>query len=208
MAYDVSDFKACMFNPLSKKIFDNNPNLKSIVPATVTTKGMLGEPTEQVVSMDEAELLMRYTILLFDPKSPLFSSEKDLLKRKEVAADLAKLNDDFLYRESVFNCNNPLVVTLAVGYLMHFAKNKYWAAICACEYTFWESITKLMEPINDKDSKTELESVDKKGKIKGEMDADINRLEDYYAKFFGDDTLLMEKAKPKLTPEGMAKMFK
>ena len=208
MAYLEKDFKGCIINPLQKNLLENNPKLKEIIPSVVYAKDDDGEMVEKIVSKNEAENILCYVIVLYDPKSPVIQAEKDLAKRKEVAASLANLKDNDEYLDSIFSCEHPLIVPLAAQYLMHFAKNKYWAAICACEYTFWESITKLMEPINGKDSKTELESVDKKGKIKNEMDSDILRLEQYYSKFFGDDGALEEKAKPKLTPEGMAKMFK
>ena len=208
MAYLEKDFKGCIVNPLQKNLVENNPKLKRIIPDVLYIKNEEGEIQELIVSKNEAENILRYIIVMYDPKSPVTRAEKDLMKRKELAATVSGLKDTDDYLEQIFSCSHPLIVPLAVSYLMDFVKSKEWAAICAFESTFWESIKKLMEPINGKDSKAELESVEKKSKIKNEVDADILRLEQYYLKFFGDDKALEEKAKPKLTPEGMAKMFK
>ena len=65
-----------------------------------------------------------------------------------------------------------------------------------------------MEPINGKDSKQELEAVQKKSAIKDELDKDIARLDKYYKAYFGDDEVLETRAKTKWTAEGMSKAIK
>ena len=198
MSYAAKDFAGCKINPFTKDILSKI----AIVP---DLKDALGEPIE--LSKTEKENLTKYAIMVYDPASPLVRKEKDLPARKERAADLAELKDDPEYRASIYSGKHPAMPIIITRYLIQFAKSKYWAAICAFETTFWESIFKLIEPISGKDSKQELESVEKKSKIKTEIDSDIKRLEDYYLKFFGDDTEIKDEAMKKFTPEMASKAF-
>jgi len=199
MSYKEKDFVRCVINPLQPNLLKNNPGLNELVPDLPDTEGM---GKQRSFDAKEIELLFRYAILLYDPNSLIVKSERDLAKRKIAAADLSGLTDKGEdYVQMVLNCEHPLVVSIAVGYLQHYAKSKEWAAICAFESTFWESIKKLMEPIVAKDTKAELESVEKKAKIKVEVDGDITRLEAFYKKFYGDDDVLEVKAKKRITPE-------
>lgn len=207
MGLTIEDFKGCVINPLQKDLLAKNPKLNALVPVIQVEVIDDDEPylTAREFSKKEIENIFRYIILVYDPQSTLGKIEKELSKRKEQAAILAGLNLDTV--EEIYSNSHPLVVPLTVGYLKYYAKSKEWAAICAFESTFWESITKLMEPISGKDSKAQLESVEKKAKIKAEVDNDIERLEKYHLKYFGGDEILTEKVRTKMTPEGMSKMF-
>lgn len=151
------------------------------------------------------EGICRYMIMVYDPKSPLVQNEKDLNYRKGVAAELSGLNtEDDELMISIYTCTHDFVAEIITKYLIRFAKSKEWAAIVVFEHCFWESVKKLMEPITGKDSKAELESVQKKSAIKDEIDKDIKRLEVYYKTFFGEDDDLEKKAKRRVSPEMIA----
>jgi len=161
---------------------------------------ILGPVNEEDGYLDN---LLRYIIMVYDPRSPLVVNEKDLGLRKQSAADLAGLSvmgDENV--EAVFTCQYNNISELIAGYLRRFAKSKEWAAICAFEFTFWESIKELMEPINGDNSKQILDSVQKKAAIKQEVDLDIKRLDMYYRQFFGQDEELIKKKRT--TPEMLA----
>lgn len=193
MKYKKDQFYACSFNPLVEGPIRNTyPDLNEIV-----------DPEWPID--DTLESLLRFVIMVYDPKSPLVKTETDLNHRKDVAFELAGIDDEDL-RMTIATHNHEFVPELIGRYLVRFAKSKEWAAICACEYCYWESIRKLMEPISAKDTKGELEAVQKKAAIKEEMDRDIARLDKYYEKFFGGDSELETKIRKNYTsPEKMLK---
>ena len=195
MSFKVSDFNSLQFNPLcSGKMLTEYPRLSEIVSPEWT---------------DEADLdkIIRYCILVYDPKSALVANEKDLNYRKGIAADISKLDvDNEEYIQSIYNLNHPITIEFTIRFLIRFVKSKEWAAICALEASFWESIRKVLEPITGKNSKEELDSVQKKSTIKQEIDLDIKRLDTYYKIFFGEDSELENKAKGRVTPESIAKL--
>lgn len=186
--YKKPDFNLCVFNPLcDEPVITVYPVIMEILSSVNEEDGYLDN-------------LLRYIIMVYDPRSPLIVNEKDLVLRKQSAADLSgltALGDEIV--EQVFSCSYNNISDLIAAYLRRFAKSKEWAAICAFEYTFWESIKELMEPINGDNSKQVLDSVAKKAAIKQEVDLDIKRLDMYYRQFFGQDEELIKKKRT--TPE-------
>lgn len=192
MKYTEQHFNGCAFNPKT------SADMLSVYPD-------LYEIIEEDWPRDNLDQLLRWVILVYDPKSPLIKLESDLNHRKDVAFDLARIDDDEL-RFAIAAHTHDFIAVLIARYLVRFTKSKEWAAICACEYCYWESIRKLMEPISARDTKGELEAVQKKAAIKEEMDRDITRLDKYYEKFFGGDTELEQKIRRNYTsPEKMLK---
>jgi len=194
MNYSEKSFSGCIFNPLVKgNIIEVYPRLNEIV----------------LPEWDRSELdsLIRYVILVYDPKSVLASTERDLNYRKSVAAELSgfDMNDED-YMADIYNCTHEFLPELIMKFLMRFIKSKEWAAIIIVESCFWESAKKLLEPISGKNSKEELEAVQKKSAIKDELDKDIARLDKYYKAFFGEDEELLMRAKTRVTPESIAKL--
>jgi len=192
--YSEKNFNGCAFNPLTKeKMIVTYPRLSEIIL-----------PEWQVPELDA---LLRYIICVYDPKSILVTTERDLNYRKGLAAELAGLdmNDD-VFMTSIYTCTHDFLAELIVRFLMRFVKSKEWAAIVIVENCFWESAKKLMEPISGKNSKEELEAVQKKSAIKDELDKGILRLEKYYKSFFGEDDDLQARAKTRVTPESIAKL--
>ncbi len=202
-SYSEKDFNACMFNPLvKKKMGDAFPRLYEIVAPEWVDENL--------------DAILRYVCLVYDPKSLLVTAERDLNYRKSVAAELARINmSEIAVNEageslvaSVFNCTHPYLADLIIRYLTRFVKTKEWIAIVVVESCFWESTKKLLEPISGKNSKEELEAVQKKAAIKDELDKDISRLEKYYKAFFGEDEQLEMVAKSKMSPESIARQPK
>ncbi len=194
MGYTQKDFAGCIFNPLAKnKMLDEYPRLRDIILP------------EWVVP--ELDGLLRYIICVYDPKSILATTERDLNYRKGMAAELAGLDmDDEQFINSVYSCSHSFLPDLIIRFLTRFIKSKEWAAIVIIENCFWESTRKLLEPITGKNSKEELEAVQKKGAIKDELDKDITRLDKYWKLFFGEDDDLEQRAKTRITPESVARL--
>jgi len=190
MNYQQKDFDFCQFNPLvSGKMLEAYPKLLEII-----------EPDWIDADVDA---LLRFIIMVYDPKSPLIANEKDINYRKGVAGELAGMDDPDIL-ETICTATHAYSSDLTIKYLMRFAKSKEWAAICAFESSFWESIKEVMKPISGKNSKEVLDSVQKKSAIKEEIEKDILRLDKLYRTFFGDDDDLQNRTKRRLTPELMA----
>lgn len=190
MNYKQTDFNNCQFNPL-------------VVTVLLDAYPKLGEIIDAEWYDDDLDGILRYMIMVYDPKSPLISYERDLNYRKDIAVQLAKLGDETL-AAAVINSTHKYSPALFIKYLMRFARSKEWAAICAFESSFWESIKEVIEPISGKNSKEKLESVQKKAAIKEEIEKDIKRLDALYRTFFGEDEELQLKSKRRLTPEMIA----
>lgn len=195
MAYKKTDFNACVFNPMTEgKMLVEYPRLCEII---------LPEWAHQA----DLDQIIRYVVLMYDSSSPLIREERDINYRKSIAANLVGFDlDDEGYMDSIYNFTHEYLVDFLVRFLTRFIKSKEFTAIIVIENCFWESTKKLLEPITGKDSKAQLESVQKKAAIKSEMDNDIARLEKYYSAFFGGDAGLEAKAKTRVTPESIAKL--
>lgn len=190
MTYKKQDFAACQFNPLvEQKIIEVYPKISEII---------LPEWSDGYTDQ-----ILRYIIMVYDPKSPLVNNERDLNYRKGIAAELAGLAEEEV-TESLFNATHAYCADLIVRYLIRFVRSKEWAAICAFESAFTESIKEVIEPISGKSSKERLDSVQKKAAVKEEIIKDIERLEKLYRSFFGEDDELQAKVKRRLTPEMIA----
>lgn len=194
--YTAKSFENLQFNPMvDGAIWKKYPVLLEIL-------------SPELVAKPDTDFLLRYIIMVYDPKSILVFSEKDLNYRKGIAAELAQLNvEDEQYIQDIYSFVNETVVDLVIRFLVRFIRSKEWAAICAFETKFWESIKKVIEPISGKNSKEELESVQKKAAISDEIDKDIKRLDNYYKEFFGNDAELEQAFKmQRYTPETAAKL--
>ena len=191
--FNKKAFNSCIFNPLSDEpMLEAYPRLHEII-----SPEWIDEP--------HFDNVLRYTVMIYDPATPLILAERDLYRRKSKAAELAGIdldNEEFLTH--LYNCDLHYLPDLSMRYLMRFAKSKEWAAICAFEFTFWESIKQLLDPIQGKGSKEVLDSVQKKSAIKAEIDLDIGRLDGLYRRFWGEDEQMFNKAKKRATPESMA----
>lgn len=192
--YTAKAFEACPFNPLAEgKMIDVYPVLKEIISPEWAYDPAL-------------DLIIRYTILVYDPKSPLVSGERDLNYRKGIAAEMAGW--DMEYQDqltSLYNCTYHMLVDFTVKYLMRFPRSREWAAIAAYEYKFWEAIKLIMQPIStDKSDREQLDAANKKDVLSESVDQGLLKIDQLYRTFFGEDEELQHKAKKRLTPELMA----
>lgn len=193
MIYSEKTFQQCAFNPFcEEKMTAHYDKLNTII-----------EPSwNEDPNLDS---IIRYVIAAYDPKSPIVINERDLNYRKTAAAEIAMFDlEDTELMDSIYNCEHPILFELTMRYLQRFAKSKEFAAICAVEFKFWESIRKLMKPLDDdvKD-KDLLAAVQMKATVSDEIEKDIARLDKYYKQFFGDDEL-EKKAKRRSAPEAIA----
>jgi len=192
MTYTKKAFEQCQFNPFQGgKLISAYPVLAEIVAPEWANDAHI-------------DLLLRYTIMVYDPKSPIAIAERDLNYRKGIAMELLVVEDEGL-KDALFTCTYPILVDLTVKYLVRFVRSKEWAAICAIEFKFWEAIRLIMQPIsNEKEDKAQLDAANKKEVLSASIDEGLNKIDQYYRRFFGEDEELLNKAKKRLTPELMA----
>ncbi len=199
MSYKKIQFAECAFNPLEDgSMLENNTKLYDIVES---------EWRDQYL-----DSIIRFMIMVYDPKSPLFKGEKELHKRKTIAIELSGFDTEDSEAQKVIadvlNCSHVYFVSLLTEFLKKFVKVKEFAAIIIVESCFWESCGQLMKPISGDNSKVILEAVQKKSAIKDELDKDIARLDKYYKSFFGDDEEAVDVAKGRFSPESVSKRIK
>lgn len=194
--YKPEDFNSCLFNPLVKKeMLKAYPKLQEILPPDSGT----------LPSLDN---VLRYICMLYDPKSPLITGERDLNYRKTVAADLAGFDEDkdaeFLDR--LFESKKEWVVGMTMKYLLRFIKQRKWAYIAAVENKYWEKIARLNQPIQKADKESdELRAYQIVDSITDSAYKDLSRLDTLYSEFFGDDEELSKTAQNiRITPEMIA----
>lgn len=223
MTYSKSDFNACRFNPLiEEKMLAQYSALNEIVKP-------------EWVSDPWLDAILRYTILVYDPKSVLVINERDVTHRKTEAAQLAGFDmDDEDLMIKIYSGNYewqeliedaefeedegedalpqatrgvPIMLEITFNYLVRFPMSKEWMAIVCFEYKFYEAAKILLTPVTGKSSKEELEALQKKSLVADEFDKDIKRLDALYKAFLSDDTILEKKLKKKrmLRPESVGR---
>lgn len=188
MIYKPTDFKNCQFNPL-------------VDQPMVQAYPKLGEIIDPEWRDENLDAILRYMIIVYDPRSPLAINERDLNHRKGIAIDLAHIDESL--SECIINSTHEYGPALIVRFLFRFVRTKEWAAICAFEAAFKESIIEVMKPITGKSSREILDAVQKKAAIKDEIEKDIKRLDALYRTFYGEDEEL-QKSKRRLSPEMIA----
>lgn len=193
MSYTKQEFERCTFNPMVEgSMLHEYPRLNEIVKL---------EWVDQ-----DLDAILRYAICLYDPKSPIVQNERDLNYRRGVAAELAGIDDEE-FQTLLYTHTHKYAPELIIKYLMRFPKSKEWMAICCFEFKFYEAAKMMLTPIQGKETKSELESVQKKSLIADELEKDIKRIDVLYKSFFGGDDDLEKKVKRKLTPESISNAF-
>ena len=153
MIYKKNDFKNCLFNPLVE-----DPMLSVYIRLTEII-----DPDWRDENLDS---ILRYVIMVYDPKSPVARNERDLYHRKNIAIELAHINDELLV-EALITSVHVYLVDLTNRFLRDFVRSREWAAICAFETAYWESIKEVMKPIHGKSSRDILDAVQKKSSHQG-----------------------------------------
>lgn len=192
--YTKKAFDGCAFHPLKDG-------------AMITEYPILAEILLPEWARDACiDQILRYTIMVYDPRSALVIGERDLNYRKGIAAELAGFDiQDETLMGAIYGCTYPMLVELTVKYLMRFVKSKEWAAIVAHESKFWEAIKLIIQPISaDKSDREQLDAANKKEVLASSIDIGLQKLDQYYSSFFGEDDELLRKAKKRMTPEIMA----
>lgn len=190
--YQKSDFSKCVFNPLVKDLFKENESL-SEVKVIISDKA-------------DADSLLKFVILAFDPGSPLIKDFPDAKRRKEEAAHLAGVPNV----EEAVTFSNPIYVLVANWYLRHYVRSLDWAVIQANLETFWEYQQRLMTPIAKEDNSRErdmMAAIQVKSKLAEDLSVIAERIQKHMKAFYGDDELVKAENKLRFTSEKVANVF-
>lgn len=205
MSYSSEMFKNCSFSPFEEYPLKVYPNLKKMV-----VKDKYDPDEDELhVSLPENKVI-RYILALYDPKSPLIKGEQNLMRRKEIAAEIAgfDMEKDDVMLAILFEYKYDHVVEMVQNFLKDFVKSMDWALLVSLEQTFWEFQGRLMQPIDRADKDKDLMSA---VQTKTKMATDIADIQEKYktalSKFYGDEEVLIEATTKirRFTPEGVAK---
>lgn len=197
MHYTKDSFSKCSFNPMiDEKMLETYPSLEEIIDPKWKTEVLL-------------DRLIRYSIMVYDPKSSLVSENITLSSRKKIALELSLLTGvDKNKLDSIMACEyGEILPELVVRYLKTFPRSMEWAILAATENKLWETVAIIMSPLKKDEEKDMLGAIMKKEKILEEMEKDIVRVESYYKIVFGDDVGLQDKIKKgPISPQSIAKL--
>ena len=197
--YQQQNFSRCFFNPLEKDLLKTYPKIGELLPEEVSEEDALAH---------EGDRLLRYILCLYDPKSPVVKDNPDLGSRKIAAAHAAGYNttNDTAKLELIYTCESEYMVGIIVNFLRQVVQSRVWASLQADEQTYWEFIYRMLLPINrDKGDKDQVQAVAVKTKLSEDKESIMERIDNNWNKFIGDDPELKKKIKKQdFSPEAMA----
>lgn len=161
----------------------------------------------------DAEKLLRYVCLVYDPQSKLIRDTSNYEVRKRTAAELAGYSaitkDDNNLIDELLEMKDEEVIHVVDLFLKMEIKERLWYMIQGNEQTFYEYGKRLVTPIkwgngiNSKE-KDEMSAIAIKTKLSNDMAVILEQLEKDYNKFYADDTQLIKViAKRRYSPEEM-----
>jgi len=194
--YTKSDFDKCSFNPMEEGTMTKSfPKLASIIKMEWMTDNHLDK-------------VIRYAIMVFDPKSPLISIS-GLKERKQTAFSITgidKINKD-AQNAIMINCYGDILPEFIVQYMINFSKSREWAIMCVVENKFWETIGILMKPIDEVvEKKDYLKSAGEKSKVLEGLKTDQSDIDYYYKMIFGEDENVEKYARKSISPQSIASL--
>lgn len=193
------DFKELKYNVFDvKNILDNIKEMREYA-VLLSLHGDKNRP-----DMDK---LIRYTMALYDKKSPLIKLLTNIGQRKAEAALVAgydaRHDKDLL--DGLYDFTDHELKLLAIQFLKD-QNDMYWSMIVSNEQTFFEYQKALLsEVVNFKDDKQKMDALNIKSKLMDECDKITMRVESYYQKVFGEgDAQVKAKQMRSFSPESIA----
>jgi len=152
----------------------------------------------------DKDALIRYILLMYDPKSPYKDLISDIKQRKVSCAHAAALEEcreifEFLDREFIEMLDEWL----------KSINSRVWSMIVSNEQVFYEYQSRLLIPVADseKGDKETIAAADLKAKLMDTCDEIHNRLEGYYRELYGDkETADKIRQNHRWTPENIGQV--
>jgi hypothetical protein len=196
MKYTEQHFKPCQFNPLEENLLAAYPELAEFLIPFNLTAGVRE---------------LRYIIMMYDPKTPLKRSTHLMAAQKMEAAQLSgfDLEKDEKKLEEMYDFTDPQFTLLVSAYLARFVQSKKFVMLITLEQVWWEYNSNLLKKVTGENSKQELDAIEKKSKLRVEMEAIIQTMDRYREEFYGKDEVLIEQVgKQRISAENIANAIK
>ena len=161
----------------------------------VKSTGLKKLPTWAMVyeteDLELAEGLMRYTLYMYDPGSPMMKLFPDVAKRRNVAFDLADLASK-AHRQEISAGRSNVAIMMAYEYL-RMMNNITWNLIVTNENLFYETMKNMMDTATSDKDKDQMMTMKYKQDIAVAMDATATRIEKYLNRFYAGDKAMIVK---------------
>lgn len=201
---------------MEKRLFDPAKDFRdlkyNVFGVSSDILGKIKELQEYVILLDgksrpDMDKLIRYTMALYDKKSPIVKILTNIAQRKTEAALAAgyDLNKDREVLEKLFDFADPELQLIAIQFLKD-QNDMYWSMIVSNEQTFFEYQKALLsEVVKFKDDKQKMDALNIKSKLMDECDKITTRVEAYYQKVFGEgEAQAKAKQLRSFSPESIA----
>jgi hypothetical protein len=192
------------FKELKYPVFDTNNILNNIKEMREYAVLLSLHGDKNRVDMDK---LIRYTMALYDKKSPLIKQLTNIGQRKTEAALVAGYDARYEKEilDALYDFTDHELKLLAIQFLKD-QNDMYWSMIVSNEQTFFEYQKALLsEVVNFKDDKQKMDALNIKSKLMDECDKITMRVESYYQKVFGEgDAQIKAKQMRSYSPESIA----
>jgi hypothetical protein len=193
------------FKDLKYQVFAVEANLLDRIPELRPYAELLAE--SESLGRPDIDKLIRYTMVLYDKRSPAIKQFSNLQLRKNEAAIAAgyDLQSDAKILEKLFDFTDKELQILAIEFLKD-QNDMYWCMITSNEQTFYEYQKALLSEVTlFTTEKDKLSALQIKAKLMDDCDTIAERVESYYGRVFGDgDANKKAKEQRSFTPEGMA----
>lgn len=178
--YSDKEFSKCLFSPCVVDMFVSYSQLSKI----------------QNISKSIDNKLMKYIVCVYDYRSPIAESNRDLRIRKQVAAEFVGYDlqkDDV---KIIFDLSIDYILQAVDTFLKHFIHNRVWYMICCNENIFYEYGQRMFMPVSNKDGdgksmteKATTEAMVLKTKLSDDMATIDERLDAAYKRLYGNENM-------------------
>ncbi len=147
--------------------------------------------------------LLRWIILVYDPRSPLVKDYPDLTTRKnhaliELGIDAKEDDWDWLTTNK-----DKGVTSMITAYMRNYCKSRLWAMIIANSEAFWEFFATMIE--RNQEGADDMNGVNAKMKTSDGMTVLLERIDKQMNEFYGEEKGVMSEDDEKYrTVEKMA----
>lgn len=155
---------------------------------------------------EDIDKFIKYIIYMYDKSSPVRTMIKNMDEAKKFSAQKAgyDLKKDAIRLDELFLLVAHQDQYAVTQYLIH-QNDRIWSTIVANEETYYEYISKLLDPVSSEKDKETLQALQVKSKLMEDLDAINARLEKYYDKMTGGQEDLAEMLKDRrVSPERIA----
>ena len=195
-----NQFEGMRFNPLSKDLLKEYPELKSI------------ESWNNLKNYTHYDLILKYIVAVYSKDSPLIKipDYDDRVTAALKALGITKAFNIYDHLVNITGEEGKFDTLLLIHDYLVFQQDKLFSLIIIHERNFYLLQKEMMEESTAKDDNKLMIVLEKKSKMMAEMDAISKRLDSYYSEFFMNTHEVREKIERLdfCSPESVVKYLK